>query len=151
QIQQMAQDVRFLQWKSAQEATKALLLSRNTMVARLSYYQRLLGLQRDQNAPDNVTLDGLGNLQWTELTEENFDEAYSALVSQYDKALTLQNLPALNIAEDTSPAQQSGASGPGKLYLNVTEDSELNVHLPQARDARLSASAANLVASSVNF
>ena len=46
QIQQMAQEVRFLQWKSAEESTKSLLTSRATALERLHYYQRLLGLRR---------------------------------------------------------------------------------------------------------
>src|SRR2546428_9026640 len=41
QIQRMAQEVRFLQWKSAQEATTSLLLTRNSALERLHYYQRL--------------------------------------------------------------------------------------------------------------
>ncbi len=45
QIQQMTQDVRFLQWKSAQEATTSLLTSRKTALERLHFYQRLLGLR----------------------------------------------------------------------------------------------------------
>ena len=57
QIQQMAQEVRFLQWKSAQEATKSLLTSRAAALERLHYYQRLLGLPADPNAPDTVPLD----------------------------------------------------------------------------------------------
>src|SRR5205823_1453895 len=125
-IQQMAQEVRFLQWKSAQEATTSLLTSRKTTLERFHYYRRLLGLPTDQNAPDTITLDR------RELTEENFDEAYSALVGQYDKTLTLQNLPALKIAGDTSPVQQSGASGQGRLYLSTNENADLNVHMRNA-------------------
>lgn len=145
QIQQMAQEVRFLQWKSAQEATKSLLTSRATALERLHYYQRLLGLPVDQNAPDTLALDH------RELTEENFDEAYSGLVGQYDKALTLQKLPALKITGDTSPAQQSGASGQGRLYLNVNEDAELNSHLPRARNTRLAASVNDAIAAILTF
>jgi len=127
QIQQMTQDVHFLKWKSAEEATKSLLTSRATALERLRYYQRLLGLPADQNAPDPLTLDH------RELTEENFDEAYSTLVGQYDKTLTLQILPNLELAGDSSPTQQSGASGQGRLYLNTNEDAELNKHGPTAR------------------
>ncbi len=133
QIQQMTQEVRFLQWKSAQEATKSLLTSRATALERLHYYQRLLGFPADQNAPDTLTLDH------RELTEENFDDAYSALIGQYDKQLTMQKLPDLKIVGDTSPAQQSGASGQGRLYLNTNEDADLNQHSPSARDSRLAA------------
>jgi hypothetical protein len=131
QIQKMTQEVRFLQWKSAEEATKSLLTSRKTALERLHYYQRLLGLPADQNAPDTLALDH------RELTEENFDEAYSALVGQYDKTLRLQNLPSLRRAGDSSPGILSGFSGNGKVYLSHNEDIELNVHLPVARDATL--------------
>jgi hypothetical protein len=127
QIQQLAQDVRFLQWKSAQEATQSLLTSRATALERLHYYQRELGLPADQNAPETLAID------YRELTEENFDDAYAGLVRQYDKALTLQKLPPLKITGDTSPLEQSGASGSGRLYLNVNESVELNVHMPVAR------------------
>ncbi len=145
QIQQMAQDVRFLQWQSAREATQSLLTSRATALERLRYYQRLLGLPADQNAPDVLTLDH------SELTEENFDEAYDALVKQYDKPLTLQQFPELKLAGDSSPNQQAGASGNGKLYLNANEDAELNSHMPNARDYRLYASSADILASVLVF
>jgi hypothetical protein len=145
QIQQMAQEVRFLQWQSAREATKSLLTSRATALERLHYYQRLLGLPADQNAPDDLPLSH------AELTEENFEEAYAALVGQYDKRLTLQQLPALRIAGSSSPAQQSGASGQGRLYLNTNEDAELNSHLPRARDTRLAASVSDAVAAVLTF
>ncbi len=141
EIQKMAQEVRFLQWKSAYEATTSLLTSRKTTLERLHYYQRLLGLPADQNAPDTITFDR------RELTEKNFDEAYSALVGQYDKTLKIQTLPALKIAGDASPTNQSGASGQGGLYLNSNEDAELNTHLPIARDSALLNSASNSLAS----
>lgn len=143
QIQQMAQEVRFLQWKSAQEASTSLLTSRKTALERLHYYQRLLGLPADQNAPDTITLDQ------RELTEENFDEAHSALVSQYDKTLTVQTLPDLKIAADSTTdglATLFSGSGSGRLYLNTNEDAELNSHLPRARDSGLLASAFNAIA-----
>ena len=133
QIQQMTQDVKFLQWKSTQEATKSLLTSRATALERFHFYQRLLGLPADPNAPDALTIDN------RELTEESFDEQYAALVGEYDKALTLQKLPDLKLAGDTSPAQQSGASGQGRLYLSANEDLDLNRYGPDARKSRLSA------------
>lgn len=143
QLQQMTQEVRFLQWKQAQEATTSLLTSRKTTLERFHYYKRVLGLSADQNVPETITLDR------RELTEENFDEAYNSLVGEYDKSPTLQKFPALDLAGDTSPGPLSGFSGSGKLYLTHNEDKELNTHLPLARDARLVASAANLVASTV--
>ena len=140
QIHTMTQDVRFLQWKSAQESTKSLLTSRGTALERLRYYQRLLGLPADANAPDTLTIDR------RELTEANFDEAYAALVGQYDKALALQKFSDLTIAGGTSPSNQSGASGSGSLYLNTNEAAELNTHLPTARDTRLAANVADTLA-----
>jgi hypothetical protein len=147
QIQQMAQEVRFLQWKSAQEATTSLLTSRKTALERLHYYQRLLGLPADQNAPDTLTLDHSAKSDDPpKLTEVNFDEAYSALVGQYDKALTLLNFPQLIIVGNTSPELECGASAQGPLFLNTNENDELNGHLPTARDTALAASICNALA-----
>jgi hypothetical protein len=139
QLQKMTQDVRFLQWRSAQEATKSLLTSRATTLERLRYYQRLLGLSADQKAPDTLTLDQ------RELTEANFDEQYDKLVGQYDNQLTLPKFPDLKIAGNTSPVQQSGATGPGNLYLNTNEDTELNNKVPTARDLRVGATVSDSI------
>ncbi|HEX2852659.1 MAG TPA: hypothetical protein VHO24_05430 [Opitutaceae bacterium] len=137
QLQQLTEEVRFLQWKSSQESTTSLLTARQAALDRHHFYQRLLGKANDQNAPDTITLDR------RELTAENFDEAYAALVGQYNKALTKESLPKLRII--ASPDEESGASGTGKLYLNPNEDSELNSHLPTARDSSLAASAARAI------
>jgi hypothetical protein len=145
QIQQMTQQVRFLQWRSAQETTQSLLTSRASSLERLRFYQRLLGLPADQNAPDAITLDR------RELTEENFDEAYGTLVGQYDRVLTRQDLPQLKIVGDTSPAAQSGASGQGRVYLNTNEDVELNTHLPSAKDHRTAANVVDAIAAGVTM
>lgn len=144
-IQQMTQEVKYLQWQGAREATKSLLTSRAPALARLRYYQRLLGLPADPNAPATLPLDR------RELTEENFDEAYAALVGQYDRSPALQKFPALKLAGDSSPSQQSGATGAGSLYLNSNEDAELNDHMPSARDLRLAASAADIISSGLAF
>jgi hypothetical protein len=135
QIQQMTQESRFLQWKSAQESTTSLLTSRATSLERLRYYQRLLGLSDDANLANPNALDR------RELTEENFDDQYAALVGQYDKQLSLNALPPLAITGAASPSQQSGASGPGNLYLNTNENADLNVHGPQAHAERMTAMA----------
>jgi hypothetical protein len=140
EIQKKSKDVRFLQWKAAEEATSSLLASRGPMVERLKFYGRLLGHPADPNAPDTITLER------KELTEENFDEAYAGLVDAYDKQLTLLQLPNLTIAGDSDPSLQAGSSGSGRLYLNQNEDAELNKFLPTARDARLTASGQNTIA-----
>jgi hypothetical protein len=143
-IQQMQQDVRFLQWKQAEEATKSLLKSRDTALDRFHYYKRLLGLQADPNAPDTVVIDQ------RELNEKNFDAAYSSLVDQYKKPVSLQSFPSFKLAEISSAGSVSGYSGNGKVYLSENEDTELNVHLPNARDLRFSASWFNTIASMLN-
>jgi hypothetical protein len=136
-IGQMQQEVRFLQWKQAQEATTSLLTSRKTALERLRYYQRLLGLPADPNAPDALAINypDYTDENFAGLTEENFDEVYRKLVGQYEKALTLQTFPDLKRAGDSSPDILSGFSGSGKVYLTHNEDVELNVHLPVARDS----------------
>lgn len=139
-IQQMQQDVRFLQWKQAQEATKSLLTSRTTALERLHYYQRLLGLPADPNAPGTISL------KRQELTEQNFEDEYAKLVGQYDQNLFLQAHPKLQLTGSTSPANQSGASGQGSLNLNANENVELNEHLPDAKRNQALAFAARQLA-----
>jgi hypothetical protein len=129
-LAQMNQEVKYLQWQSAQESTTSLLTSRDTALERLKYYQRLLGLPADPNAPDSLSISR------PDLTEENFTDVYATLVGQYDKKLTRQNLPQLVLAGTSSPATQSGAAGPGRLFLNTNEDADLNVHAPSARSNR---------------
>jgi len=131
QIQQMSQDVRFLQWKNAEESTTSLLTTRATLLEKFRYYQRLLGLPNDPNVPDTLTLNRPDTM-----TEENFKDMYQNLVGQYDKKITTQALPPLALAATTSPSQQSGASGAGQLYLNKNEDADLNTHGPAARGFR---------------
>jgi hypothetical protein len=144
-IQQMQQDVRFLQWKQAEEATKSLLTSRATALERLHYYQRLLGLPADPNAPDTVAIDR------RELTEENFDTAYSSLVDQYQKLLALQQFPNFKLAEESAAGVVSGYSSSGKIYLSENENTELNIHLPSAKDAKLRAADLNMIASTLSL
>ena len=138
-VQAMTRDVRFLQWKSAEEATKSLLTARGTALERLRYYQRVLGLPLDPMAPDTLAL------RRGPLTEENFDEAYASLVGEYDRPLSLQALPAFKAAGATSPAQQSGAEGAGRVHLNVNEGMDLNVLGPLAHDDRVAAMASDVI------
>ena len=147
ELQKKIQDVRFLQWRVAQESTKSLLTSRATALERLHYYQHLLGLAADQNAADVLTLEQSTNSDSPpKLTEENFDHTYDSLVRQYDKTLTLQNIPDLKLVGDSSPGPLSGFSGNGNIYLTHNEDAELNVHLPLARDLTLLSSAIHALA-----
>lgn len=145
-IQQMAQDVRFLQWKQTQENTTSLLTSRKTALERLKYYRRLLNIPSDPNAPDNLVIDHSEEPDDpAKLTEENFDEAYSTFVGQYNKTLTHYDLPQYKPVGGDSPSQQSGASGYGNLFLNSNEDVDLNKHSNLALAAHISAAGTEVI------
>jgi hypothetical protein len=129
------ENVRFLEWKHAQETTNSLLASRASAVERYTYYLRLLGNQiPDPTAVPTLTLN---NLNRSELTEANWDDTYDALVTQYATPnVPTQEYGQLQLAQGSSPSIQSGASGSGQLYLNVNEDADLNKHSPDAEDNR---------------
>jgi hypothetical protein len=140
-ISQMQQAVRFQQWKQAQESTETLLRGRASAVERYRHYRRLLGLPPEKAAaPDTLPLDR------RELTEENFDETYAALVSQYDKAVPLQAYAPLRLAGGASPTGQSGAAGSGSLYLTASENADLNIHSPKAQEEQEAAWAMKQIA-----
>jgi hypothetical protein len=142
-LQTMMQDVRYLQWKQTQAATEALLRSRATAYEKYAFYLRLLGLKPDGNAPETFTVSHDHTL-----TEENFDDAFAALVGKYDLPVTMQAYPKLTLAQAGAPASQSGAAGTGQLYLNQNEDTELNQLMPAAADFRMQASQAEQLGTS---
>jgi hypothetical protein len=142
---QMTQNARFLQWKQTQESTMGLLRARAAILDRYTYYLRLLGQAPDATAaPPNLALDR------RELTEDNFDEAYDALVGEYDQPIALQAYPQLQL-DQLSPSSDAGASGQGPLYLNSNEAAELNDHLPTVKNARLLASSLEQAAPILNL
>ena len=144
QLQNMVQNVRYLQWQHAQETTNGLLKTRAITLERYKYYLRLLNLIPDPHTvPDTFTPDR------RELTEENFADTYSALVDEYDLAVATLAYNPLQLAQGTSPSTQSGAAGQGQLYLNTSEDSELNTHLRTSRDTRIAANISNIIAAAV--
>ena len=127
QLQQMTQNVRYLQWQHAQETTNGLLKTRDATLERYTYYLRLLNLAPDQaTVPPDFTPDR------RELTEANFADTYGALVGEYDLAIATLAYNPLQPAQGTSPSTQSGATGAGQLYLDKNEDAELNTLLPRA-------------------
>jgi hypothetical protein len=141
-LQQLTQNSRYLHWQQAQAATEALLRSRAVALERYTFYLRELGL-----TPDPATVPATFTVNHaTVLTEDNFADAYQALVGQYDQKIATRPYPALQLAQSASPSAQSGASGTGNLYLNTTEDAELNSHMPTARDESLAASTVALTA-----
>jgi Tc toxin complex TcA C-terminal TcB-binding domain len=145
-IQQMALDVRFLQWKNAEESTESLLRARETIWERYRYALRLQGL-----VPDGALAPERPVLTRADLTKDNFDDVYAALVGQYDQPVPQQGYPNLRLAGSDSPSNDSGATGTGALFLSATEDSELNDHLPAARDYRVAGSAGDTLASVLTF
>ncbi len=146
ELQQMVQNVRYLQWMHAQETTNGLLRARDSALERYTHYLSLLG-----QAPDPAKVPALAVLNpgEQELTEDNFADTYNALVAAYDFAVPVQAYPDPQLAQGSSPSNQSGATGQGQLYLNKQEDAELNIHLPIARDRRIDANIANAVAGAV--
>jgi hypothetical protein len=124
-ILERAQEVRYLQWQEAREATEALMRSRDAALERYVHYRRLFG---EDESPE------LAPLSFTTLTEENFDEAYAELVGQYAKAIEMRSFPSLEIQGDSNP---TGTSTP--LYLSRNEHADLNTHPEAAFNWRLAA------------
>jgi hypothetical protein len=132
-IQGMAREVRFLQWRQAQESTEALLRSRAGTLERYRYYLRLLGEAPDTGvAPDALAPDR------RELTEDNFDETYAALVGQFDRTVPVSEYPALETKEE------------GRLHLHKGEHDELNEHADRALAARISGTGAETIAAALS-
>jgi len=140
-LQQMVQTVRYMQWQHAQETTNGLLKTRAIALERYTYYLRLLGL-----TPDPATVPATFIPDRQELTEANFADVYSSLVSEYDPPIGTLAYNPLQHAQGSSPSAQAGATGQGQLYLNKNEHAELNTHLPVARDTRIAANVFNTVA-----
>jgi Tc toxin complex TcA C-terminal TcB-binding domain len=145
-IQQMQQEVRFLQWQQAKESSESLLRSRASVVERYRYYQRLLGLPLDPDVPDTFVLNR------RELNEENFEEVHQLLVGTYQTTLKHLDPPPLTKSAgatfDENPSFLGMESTAGRLYLNAKEDAELNKHLPKARDAAWASSVVHALAAS---
>jgi Tc toxin complex TcA C-terminal TcB-binding domain len=145
-LQQLLQNVRYLEWQHAQEATNSLLKTRESAIERYSFYLRLLNL-----APDPGTVPPVFTADRRELTEENFSDTYSALVGEYDRDVATLKYNAIQWPSGTSsPSTSAGATGQGQMFLNQSESDELNERLPSARDLKLTANIANTIAGSLN-
>ncbi|MTD55248.1 Tc toxin subunit A-related protein [Amycolatopsis pithecellobii] len=149
-VQQLAQEVRFLQWRQAQSVTDALLRTREVALERLRFYRRLLGLASTEPDTFVIARPPTPDAQPL-LTEDSFDEVYAAIVGRYDVAVPVQGYPPLKLVGEQSPSSSSGASGTGRLNLTTNEDQELNKHLPAARDLHLASSVVDTVASVLAF
>lgn len=144
-IQQLTQETRFLQWKGAEAATDGLLATRASALERYRYYQGILGLPDGAATPDILPIDR------RRLTEDNFDDAYAALVAQYETPRPATPYPSLRLAGSNVPNITAGAFGDGQLNLTVAESLELNVLLPAATVAHLAASAVDAVGGVLTF
>jgi hypothetical protein len=149
-VQQLAQEVRFLQWRQAQSATDALLRTREMALERLRFHRRSLGLEPAVEETFAIARPSTPDAQPL-LTEDKFDEVHAALVGRYDVTAAVQGYPPLNLVGEQSPSRSSGASGTGRLNLTTNEDQELNKHLPAARDLHLASSVVDTVASVLAF
>ena len=130
QLQQMIQNVRYLQWQHAQETTNGLLKTRAVTLERYTYYLRLLNLTPDHvdRAADSSPWTGASSPRPTSTTSTARWSASTTWPSP------LSPTTRCSWRRARSPSTQSGATGQGQLYLNKNEDAELNTHLPTARD-----------------
>jgi hypothetical protein len=143
ELQTKMREVRFLQWKSAEESTRSLLISRETTLERLRYYQRLLGLPGNPIAQQNIPINR------EVLSEKGFTASLQTLVSIYEAEVTRQDLPLLRIKQGSSPDILAGYASRGTVYLNTNEDIELNVHLPAAKYLHATISGLNILAAAL--
>src|SRR4029453_3966149 len=120
-IQELAQDVRYLQWKEAEASTDALLRSRATVFDRYRHYMLLLGRPEEE-------IDAVAELQVQrkKITEENFDELHEGLVETFAGEVAVEPDGPYQLAEEGSPVVEAGASGVGQLNLLPSEARDLN-------------------------
>jgi hypothetical protein len=127
----LAQDVKFLQWKEAEAATEALIKSRNTVFERYRHYKMILGTATSDLDPlKSVTLAR------QELTADNYDAVYDAWVSQYGQDITDEAYRVetsvgglMEFAGNAVTSVFGGQLGQ-TLPLNKNENAELNIFLP---------------------
>jgi hypothetical protein len=146
-IQTLTRDVRFLQWKEAEEATKALLESRGTVWERYRHYKKILGTS-------DAIIDGLKSVDLIrdDLTEETFDTAYRELVSAYAGDLSREAYRKessvgglMEFAGEQVVSLVGGKLGE-TLPLNKNENAELNIFLPTSDAFGTAATVLNIAA-----
>ncbi|MFE5616103.1 hypothetical protein [Streptomyces sp. NPDC056524] len=127
--QKRVQDVRFLQWKDAEEATENLLRARETLFDRYRHFQLLLG-KKDADITRHRSLA----LARTSLTEENFDEVHRDLVTRYATPIAPERDEPGSLANASAPGARAGLTSLSDLRLIPGEDRELNQHMPAAQE-----------------
>ena len=82
----LSQDIKYLQWKETESATEALIKTRETAYQKYRHYQTILGKSEgDFSDLEEIALDR------TQITEENFDDIYEALVGSFGQDLALED------------------------------------------------------------
>ncbi len=144
-IQQMMQNVRFLQWKEAEASTESLLQSRSSALERYRHHQRLLGKEEPSDLSDFA-------LERPDLTEGNFDEVFGEMVNQYvhEQELKLEEYPPLENVDENNAFRQSG-NGHSPMYLTKPESQDLNEDMPESQDKRDQADKRDLIASIISL
>jgi hypothetical protein len=146
-IQTLTRDVRFLQWKEAEEATTALLESRGTVWERYRHYKKILG-------ESDAIIEGLKSVDLIreDLTEETFDAAYNALVTAYAGELSREAYRKessvgglMEFAGGQAVSLVGGKLGE-TLPLNKNENAELNIFLPTSDAFAAAAMVLNIAA-----
>lgn len=153
-ILQLVEDVKFLQWKEAEAATQALWYARNTIYQRYQHYQLIL----EKINPDLTKVKDLTVLQnINELNQENFDEVYAGLVSQFGEIINLEGYrkeQTSNDLIDQLASFGSGLLGSGdgaNLALNVGESKELNTFMPLSHELQNLSSVSDVIACALSL
>lgn len=127
----LAQDVKFLQWKEAENSTASLVRSRQVVWERYRHYKMILGTnESDINALKSI------DLVRSELNEANFDEAYNAMIGTYINELASEpyrketSVGGLMEFAGRTVAGIFGGQLGKTLPLNKNENAELNIFLP---------------------
>ena len=150
----LIQDVKFNQWKEAEASTEALRRTRAVVFQRYQHYERLLGNTGDAlQAASDLTVERGG----VELTEDNFDTVYDALVTKYDSTMRLEAYREEQQDGDIVEQAATWVSDVGladdgaTLQLNRSESKELNTFMPLAHDLQQTAAAGTVIASALSL
>ena len=139
-ILELAQDVKFLQWKEAEANTESLLKSRAIAFERYKHYQRILG------KPDTET-DKFQTIDTSRIfiNQESFDEVYANFVGRFAEEIIKESYVkesatgglmewAGRLSAETYDTMLDAVGGTarmgGALPLNKNESAALNVYLP---------------------
>ena len=112
-LQQMIQNVRYLQWQHAQETTQGLLRTPGQRTRALHLLPA--AARPDPGHDDAPAVRSTAN---EELTEDNFEDRLRHPGQPVRPGSPLQAYPDPQLAQRPSPSNQSGATGTGQLYLN---------------------------------